>query len=104
MNPAVVELAKLFKDRENSNQESFVIGKVVSPYPKLLINDGDDILLGAENLIVSAHLLPYSRTYATGETSGTIRFTDSLKVGEQVVMLPSKNEQKYLIIDKVVTL
>lgn len=104
MNAAIVELAKMLHQRNNVIKESFVVGKVISPYPDLKINDGDEIILDKSNLIVAGHLLPHSRTYTASNGSGTITFTDSLKTGEEVIMIPSSDGQKYIVIDKVVEL
>lgn len=104
MDAALVEFAKLFKDRDNKNKESFVIGKVVSSYPDLKINDGDEILLTKKNLIVAGHLLPHSRSFVTSKDSGVIQFTDSLKNGDKVIMIPSSDGQKYIVLDRVVEL
>lgn len=104
MDAAIVELAKLFHERNNKTKESFVIGKVVSPYPNLKINDGDEILLTKHNLIVAGHLLPHNRSFTTPNDSGVIYFTDGLKKGEKVIMIPSSDGQKYIVLDRVVEL
>lgn len=104
MDAALVELAKMFHERNNKSNGGFVIGKVVSPHPDLKINDGDEILLNRENLIVAGHLLPHSRSFVTSGTSGTINFTDGLKRGESVIMIPSTDDQKYIVLDRAVTL
>lgn len=104
MDAALVELAKLFHERNNKTKESFIIGKVVSPYPNLKINDGDEIILTRENLIVAGHLLPHSRDFITSGTSGTINFTDGLKKGDNVIMVASSDGQKYIVLARAVTL
>lgn len=104
MDAAMVEFAKLFYERNNTTKESFVIGKVVSSYPNLKINDGDEILLTKHNLIVAGHLLPHSRSFNAPKDSGVIQFTDSLKTDEKVIMIPSSDGQKYIVLDRVVEL
>lgn len=104
MDSEIVELAKLFHERNNKAKESFVVGKVVSPYPDLKINDGDEILLTKNNLIVAAHLLPHSRNFSSPNDGGVINFTDGLKKDEKVIMIPSNDGQKYIVLDKVVEL
>lgn len=104
MDAAIVELAKMLHERNNISKESFVVGKVISSYPNLKINDGDEIILSKSNLIVASHLLPHSRAYTASNGSGTITFTDSLKSGEKVIMIPSTDGQKYIVLDKVVEL
>lgn len=104
MDAALVELAKMFRDRDNKTSETFVVGKVISSYPNLKINDGDEIILSKNNLIVAGHLLPHSRSYMSSSGSGNITFTDSLKAGEKVIMIPSSDGQKYIVLDKVVEL
>lgn len=104
MQAELVELAKMFRSRDNKPSESFVIGKVVSSYPDLKINDGDEILLSRENLIVLGHLLPHSREFDAPGISGKINFKDGLKRGESVIMIPSSDKQKYIVLDRAVTL
>lgn len=104
MQHELVELAKMFHTRNNQSKESFIIGEVVSSYPDLKINDGDEILLSGKNLIIAGHLLPHSRTFNASNMSGTINFTDGLKRGERVIMIPSSDKQKYIVLDRAVTL
>lgn len=36
------------------------------------------------------------------QSTGKIKWTDSLKVGDEVILIPATNEQQYYVIDKVV--
>lgn len=86
MESAIVELAKLFKERNPKNSSNYVIGKVISPLPNLRINDGDSIILDKENLTVTSWFQRNSE----------------IKQGDLVLMIPSSDEQNYIVIDKVV--
>ncbi|MBM7607580.1 hypothetical protein JOD29_000824 [Lysinibacillus composti] len=82
MNDPLVEFASLFKERENKTQEPFVIGTVIDLSP-LTINDGENILLTSEDLIMASGLQA------------------SLIVGNKVIMIPSNSLNLYAVICKV---
>lgn len=90
MNSNIVELAKLFKNgNKNSSSANFVIGKVISPLPNLKISDGSFIILDRDNLIVTDYFY---------------RNNTNIKANDLVLMIPSVDEQNYVVIDKVVTI
>jgi len=86
MNKEMVELAMLFKSRDNKQQASFVIGKVVNVFP-LKIGDGDEILLEGSQLITLSHLLK----------------VETFKKEDKVVLIPSNDGNTYLLLGKAVT-
>lgn len=104
----IVELAKLFKDRENESYDGYVIGEVMADFPNVKIKIDDNIHLDASHLVFAAHLLSgYTREYeivGTNMTNGTIKWTDTIKKGDRVILVPSQNGQSYIVIDKAVTL
>lgn len=87
MQPSLVRLGKMFKDRDNSKCEGFLIGKVVSPLPNIQISIDENIVIDRSYLIIT----------------NTIANTSIVK-GELVALIPSSNNQTYLLFDKVVTL
>ncbi|MEG3040902.1 MAG: DUF2577 domain-containing protein [Clostridium sp.] len=106
------EIAKEFKERNNINRSGVCVGKVISVNPlKISILDGSVIL--SKNLIyVCSNLLSGVKkanikldsiaTLGVITTSGEITFTNILKVNDLVMCVPTENEQKYFIVDKVV--
>ncbi|ABR48582.1 hypothetical protein Amet_2428 [Alkaliphilus metalliredigens QYMF] len=126
----IKELAEMFKERENKAYMGPQIGKVITPPPNIKVSLGDKIILEKNRLIIAAHVLSgYTRQFQ-GQSNGTITtktppspvsyseytvledlnhageivYTDTLKTGDEVILLPSTDEQKYIIIDKAVRL
>lgn len=83
-----IELAKLFRDRDNESFEPIAIGKVVSVSP-LKINDGDDIMLDEELIIT--------------HTIQQLIQSSELRSGDNVVLIASSDNNTYIVIDKAVT-
>jgi Protein of unknown function (DUF2577) len=104
-----VEMAKLLKERNNKSFDGFVIGKVISSFPDIKIQIDNNIHLDASHLIFSSHLLEeYKREFKINGTSngesyiaeGNIEFTDSIKVNDLIILVPSSNNQSYVVLDK----
>lgn len=81
-----VQLARLLKDRDNRPAPSAVIGKAVSGLPDLAVSIGDEILLDADQLVIS------NRLY---------HLPNPLAPGDEVILIPGPGEQIYYAIDKV---
>lgn len=124
----VVKLAQMLKERENVPYKGPQIGTVASVEP-IKVALGNAIILDSSHLVIAAHVLSnYQRaieipstselsgsTTVAGEDShshsydslgltGTITLTDGLAIGDQVILIPSTDEQKYFLIDKVVNI
>lgn len=62
-----------------------------------------------DNILVGDHG-PHSHTVTNisidteYQSIGKIKWTDSLKTGDEVILIPATNEQQYYVIDKVVRL
>jgi len=100
------ELAKLFKERENKALIGSVVGKVVSAAPDLQVSiiDGN-ILLYKEQLYCCDHVVSgYTRQYTTEVAAGTIELTDTLKTGDDVLLIHTADEQTWFIIDRITKL
>jgi Protein of unknown function (DUF2577). len=116
----------MFKERDNVPYLGPQVGTVVSASP-LKVSLGDIIVLDANHLLVAAHVLnDYEREIEIPETStlsgststneshnhsyqslgmtGQIKFTDTLQAGDKVILVPAADEQRYFLIDKVVSL
>lgn len=84
MNDWAVQMAKMFKERENKTPEEITVAKVIDPMPNIKLSLGDDILLDLEDLIIA------SRIYEL-----------ILHVGDDVILIPSASGQLYYLMDKV---
>lgn len=122
MNEAIVSIAKNFKDaKEGGKQfEGFLIGDVVAELPEIKVQIDPAIILDKTNLIFSAHVLhDYIREFEIFEgkeiiindslpntftAKGKIKWTDKLKNGDKLILVPSSNDNMYIVIDKAVSL
>ena len=123
-------LAKMFKERDNIPYMGPQIGVVISPPPEIKIGLGDKIILSKDHLIIAAHVLAgYQRDIEipvtsdlTGNTAnalvgtstehnhayenlgiaGQMLYMDTLKAGDEVILVPSTDAQIYFLVDKAV--
>lgn len=71
----IVELAKMFKERNNKSWSGIQVGVVEYEFPEIKIRLGDVILLDKSKLLFSSHVLSgYEREFAI---EGDLEFTDS---------------------------
>ena len=78
-----VQAAQLFKNRDNKTPPSVTIGTVITGLPNLTVTISDEIILDEELVIAN-------RIYSL-----------SLQVGDELILVPSSDAQKYMVIDKV---
>jgi hypothetical protein len=101
----VTELAKLFKERNNQEYMGFILGKVVTAPPNLQISIGDRIILTSEHVRVAAHVLVgYARQVDINGTLSTMTYKDTIKAGDEVILMPTNDHQRFCLIDKAVKL
>jgi len=84
----ITELAKLFKERDNSACYSPVIGQILD-LPNVKIRLSDRVIL------TSAHIKSCVDLTATDENGEYINF------GKEVVLLPFADNQKFIVIGVV---
>lgn len=129
-NDGLTELAMLFKERDRKESLSITTGTVVSPPPKPRIMLDEIILLDSSNLVFASHLISgYERRLKFKESDWgittlvndggqgasnhkhfvnltnedvPIEWTDTLKKGDEVILIPVQDGQLYYVIDKVV--
>lgn len=113
---SVVELAQLFKERDNKTPIGTVVGTVVSPPPTIQVSVGDKIILDSGDLIIAARVLEgYERMVSIDDVSttsssaitkieGTMTYKDTLKTGDEVILIPSADGQTYFLTDRAVRL
>lgn len=106
------KIAKLFKERDNVMPLKIEVATVIAGFPDIkLMLDNNKIVLDKEDLLFSSAVLKdHQREYVTkynGRLSNqrTIIFKDySIKLNDEVLVLPLYDNQKYFILDKVVKL
>lgn len=129
-NDGLTELAMLFKERDSKESLSITTGRVVSAPPEPRIMLDEVILLDSSNLIFASHLISgYERrlkfkevdwgTTTTVNDGGQgasshkhfvnltnedvlIEWTDTLKQGDEVILIPVQDGQLYYVMDKAV--
>ena len=115
----ITTLAKMLKQNENPEPVSMSTGIVISPPPNAQIRLNDTVILGNNQLVFAAHILEdYEREL---ELEGDIKFSDptlgeptfeakkvksttkdTLKEGDEVILLPTADEQLYFVVGKAV--
>jgi hypothetical protein len=114
----ITEFAKELKKRDNKVFQSIGIGTVISAPPAIKIQF-NGFVLGKDRIVVAEHLLPtYKRDTLPAITVSSasipdhgshthavdiadITFTDTLKQGDKVIVVPTVDDAIYFIIDKV---
>jgi hypothetical protein len=84
----IIELARLLKERENSNGYSPMIGKIIE-LPDLKIRLGDKVIL------TSAHIKTCVSLNTVDE------FGQYIHLGKEVVLLPYADNQRFILIGVV---
>lgn len=84
---SVVELAQLFKERDNKTPVGTVVGTVISPPPTIQVSVGDKILLDSSDLII-----------------GALTYKEGINQGDEVILIPSADGQTFFLVEKVVRL
>lgn len=110
MNDSIVSIAKQLKNASNVKRfEGFLLGEVVTPLPDIKIQTSDEIILDKSNLIFAAHVLddytrPFEMVGTTPTQTGQIKFTNKLQNGDKLILIPSDNDNMYIVIDRAVIL
>lgn len=78
MDNNIVKLAKMFKDRENNNNDTFILGTVISTSPLKIKNNGFDY--------DSTELFSLQDTYA---------------INSKVALIPSLDGQTFLVLGEI---
>jgi len=84
MRPWAVQLAQLFKERNNTAPADAAIATIISPLPDITVSLLDEILLDQDDLIIASRL-----------------YELDLQSGDQVILIPAANGQRYYMMDKV---
>ncbi|QMV43747.1 DUF2577 family protein [Cohnella cholangitidis] len=101
MNDAIIQLAMMLKDRDNKEGVGIGIGVVVDPLPDIKVKFGEHIVLQREDIVVAAGL--------TQDGAGVVEIAGveypvkrEIVAGDQVILIPTPDNQQWYLIDKVV--
>ena len=101
-NDFLIVIKKAAMDAVNASKPSdFCFGKVTSTSP-LKITIEQKITLGSAQLVLTRNVTDFKTTAIIESETREITIQNSLKVGEQVVLMKQKGGQKYLVLDRVV--
>lgn len=103
----ISELAKLLKERENVLYLGPIVGTILSPPPEIKVQIDKNIVLNKNHLIIAGSLLKgYKRLVMLESTKEQdyIMTTDTLKVNDEVILIPSMDENTYFLTDWAVRL
>lgn len=126
----VTEFAKIFKSLEPKDTPSITTGTVIAPPPNAQIRLNDVIVLDNTNLIFAASLLnthtrmvefkttnagktdsvndggqgarSHSHVVETLDVKTRVKYTDTLKAGDTVILVPVTDGQMYYVLDRAV--
>lgn len=99
-----VQLAKLFKDRDNVPSLGNMIGTVATISPLTISLFAGEVILTEDMLMIADRLLPKQLDCLINGLESTIEFDESLAPGDKVLVMPSEDELIFFIIDKFVSL
>lgn len=103
MDPYIKMLNLMKKKGAESNPPSISIGKVIAPPPEIIVQT-NNLQLYKDDLYIADYLLSgYSRQVSITNSSGTaINMLDTIKVGDELAILPTEDNQTWIILCKVV--
>lgn len=103
MDPYVKMLNLMKKKGAESNPPSIGIGKVISPPPEIIVQTSN-LQLYKDDLYIADYLLSgYSRQVSIPNCNGTaMSMVDTIKVGDELAILPTGDNQTWIILCKVV--
>ena len=86
-----------------SQPSDFCYGKVISVSPlKIFIEQ--KMTLGVAQLILTRNVTDFKTNITIGIEKTEVTIHNTLRVGEEVVLMKKKGGQKYIILDRVVNL
>lgn len=103
MDPYVKMLNLMKTKGAESNPPSISIGKVISPPPEIIVQTRDLQLYKDDLYIADSLLTGYSRQVSITNCTGTaVTTTDTIKAGDELAILPTVDNQTWIILCKVV--
>lgn len=110
----IVRLAQQFKSRNNPNLDMIqaMVGTVISVEPLQIGIYNNSVILTSELCYMCSNLTNYTKNSSfvlntstdlgTISCDGTISYKDIIKVGDNLMCIPTNNGQKYFIVDKII--
>lgn len=123
----ISQLASLLKERDNPNNMGIQVGTVLEAFPNIRVALGEKIILDKTNLFFSAQVLNEYKTILEVEGANNVittnnqtiikeedsqgnnciqvkvKWTNELAKGDEVILIPTADNQKFYLIDKVVS-
>lgn len=102
---SVERFAQMFKARDNQPVPSVTTGIVLAVPPEPRIRLTDAIILEKNHLVFSAHMLKdYERKIELNKSGieNDLKTMDEFEVGDEVILIPTLDEQLYYVVDKAV--
>lgn len=102
---AIEEFARELKNRNNPAVPSITTGIVLAEPPEPVIKLTDSIILQKNHLVFAEHMLKdYERKVELNESGveTDLKTLDNFKVGDEVILIPTFDQQLYYVIDKAV--
>ncbi len=96
-----VDVAKEFKKRNNIDIDEPTTGKVITIDPVSISIFNDSVVLTSNLINISNSLSIYTGTCTVDGKTGTCTIDRSLKVGDNVLCVPTSNGQKWFIVEVV---
>lgn len=103
-----IEMAKMFKERENPNIDEPVIGTILSIDPIEVSLYKGQVILQANQCYICETLknikgdIKLDNTPTNGSIVTSFTITRGLEIGDNVMCVPTSKGQKYFIVDRVV--
>ncbi len=103
----MTEFAKMLKVRDPKEKLGVCTGTVIRGFPNIEVRIDEHNVQDRDSLIFSSHLLSgykreYRATTQTGSIQGVMEFTDTISVGDELIIAVSEDQQTYYVIDKAV--
>ncbi|PET71852.1 hypothetical protein CN514_05600 [Bacillus sp. AFS001701] len=98
-------LVKLMQMHGKNDSISISLATITATPPNIKLRiDGDKFDLEADDFEVAEHLTKHSRQIKiNGGALQTLEFQDGLKVGDRVIVLCYNNDQRYFVMDRIVS-
>ncbi|MBN1079263.1 DUF2577 family protein [Clostridium botulinum] len=96
-----VDIAKEFRKRNNITADEPTIGQITSVNPINISIFNNKVILSDNLIYVSNSLSIYTGTCTVDGKTGTCTIDRSLKVGDNVLCVPTSNGQKWFIVEVV---
>ncbi|PGS55096.1 DUF2577 domain-containing protein [Bacillus sp. AFS041924] len=98
-------LVKLIQMHGKNDSISICLATITAAPPSIKLKvDGDKFELESDDFEVAEHLTKHTRQVKiAGGATQSLAFQDELKVGDRVIVLSYNNDQRYFVMDRIVS-